>query len=1196
MKVIIASLRLSLLCVLLSTPCLAFDPQFYAARIISRGSGGNEFVGTIIYAKYLGNAYIITAYHNVYQTSGLWLVFDEGSVNRIPIQDFVEPNAELDAVHDVAIFRCTPEGGQRLEGAWKGLDLNRRPVELQLRAQGYNGRHVIAVGNPRLSLLNNQITPLNYIAGGTVSEYSELGKRMPHFVDDAVMSKVPLLFLEGVQVTHGFSGGPILFSQTQFLQDDAELVGMVEGGDSGHGNIHSWAVPASAILGGLTDTSAYKTFPPATWDPIRLSETTFASVDSPFVTILQVVPWNTAGDNNSIPLQINKPNAVSITFRAAGSYSQLAASLRAPDGVQILSAPGVAHVNESGLLQFTWSLKPSMDAKDGVASIDFLTEGGQYSFRLPLNIRMIDEAPKFDVGVLSERDIVPGIAGDSDDFEKEPVQYKFDRVGGIPIISPEVPYVSRYLNGGLITSEQLSHGFRFVPPILSLKMFNFTDKPLDLSEIRINVESAKVNTEPFLWVSASDPPNSRLTFSNDGWGKVIDPTIQFHISRSEPIAEKDWEDKQYETLNIKSFDESGDFDLVPYMVGDILSGDKAWISGNISYRTEDNETRVHRFKSTVYLRGPRGGGGNVLPEFVANARLDPDRSGYAITIPVSRRIVAGELEHLGIRLFSPKSAHFVLNITFRNTAGVEFQRSKVIVDLIRCQWDFNQVHLGNQSLEDFVTIDQLRDQLYSTVAADRVRATRQLAKAALDEAVRTTRTAHLRRVSGQNPDERAFRSIQSALTDQSKDVRIAAIEGLEPLGYKTVGGIRAMLTDTEPDVRAAAASALRGEHILGGVNDHLWDIYLAGNAAEIQKEDLSLLATSLDRNHLDTAACIYAWIGETEVANTLAVRALADTSARVANLAAGRSPGETETLVAIEQLKAASPDDRYKAIHILGELKGRAAVASNELAELLQDKAIVTQGNVLLGDDEPTRVRYYVAEALGEIGEGARSAIPQMIVAVQDADVNTKLEILEALARMGWSGEGESTVAGLLANSDERTRNNAAYLLSQLGAKSSDASVVKLKLATRRTPSESLMEALASVRPNDKDVLSILWQYLESKTLRPDSGHEDPIEWAACSSLHGMDQSLLPEIKSFFDKASDKRSADILFQCVGSPAVSILTNSLDRDSSEIRILAARTLGRYGSLAADSVPKLSQLLNASDPSVKDAAENALRRIN
>src|SRR5579864_3636552 len=201
---------------LLTPACLAVNPQSYAARIIGQGPGGNEYVGTVTYVKYQTAGYIITAYHNVYKTSSLWLVFDESSVNRISILDFVEPMAELDPTHDIAVFRCTPDGEQRLQGRWKELNLNLRPVVLKSQSPGYNGTRVIAVGNPIVSILRHDVMPLNYIAGGTVSEYNELGKRLPRFANDPVMSKVNLLFLEGLEVTHGFSGGPVLFSQSQF--------------------------------------------------------------------------------------------------------------------------------------------------------------------------------------------------------------------------------------------------------------------------------------------------------------------------------------------------------------------------------------------------------------------------------------------------------------------------------------------------------------------------------------------------------------------------------------------------------------------------------------------------------------------------------------------------------------------------------------------------------------------------------------------------------------------------------------------------------------------------------------------------------------------------------------------------------------------------------------------------------------------
>jgi hypothetical protein len=389
--VIVSICALAILSSITSSCTFAVDPQSYAARITGQGDDGNTYVGTVIYAKYLSTAYVITAYHNVNQRHALSLVFDEKSLNKIPLGDFVEPSASLDPVHDLAIFRCTAQGALRLEGSWKGLALNRHAVILKTGPQNYNGTHVDAVGNPHLTILDQDLTPLNYVAGATVSEYSELGKRFISFANNTQLSKVLLLFLENLQVTHGFSGGPVLFSRSQFKDDDVELVGMVEGGDVSNGAIHSWAIPVDAIFGAVTNAGSFSAFPPANWPAQLLSDNSFSRTERSFITILQVTPWTATNPTHTVPLQVSEDDDLSVTLRAAGDYKELAAILHPPPGVEILKSPGILRVNQSGLFSFIWKVKPSADSKDGAATIEFTTESGAFSFRLPLNIQIVNE-------------------------------------------------------------------------------------------------------------------------------------------------------------------------------------------------------------------------------------------------------------------------------------------------------------------------------------------------------------------------------------------------------------------------------------------------------------------------------------------------------------------------------------------------------------------------------------------------------------------------------------------------------------------------------------------------------------------------------------------------------------------------------------------------------------------------------------
>lgn len=375
-------------------PCASADgPQDYAARIVGNAPDGDTSVGTVIYAEYQDKSYLITAYHNVYKMMQLALAFDEKSAHRIPLTDFVEPTAVLDPIHDLAIFKCTQQGSSRLEGNWDGVTIGRRAVILKVGPQSYNGAHVIAVGNPKIKFLRQDITPLNIMVEATVSEYNEVGKRLLNLANNSLLSSVTLVFLENLEVTYGFSGGPVLFSSSQFKQNDAELVGMIEGGDP-ENSVHSWAIPVDTISGALANASKFSAFPPSNWPEKLLSENVLSLSDKPFVNVLQITPWDSSAEAPTVPLTINANDDLSITLRAGGSFKELAAVLHASKNFEILKAPTVVQVNKSGLFSFIWTVKPLKDSKDEHAAIEFSTESGRSSFSVPINIHLVDEPNK----------------------------------------------------------------------------------------------------------------------------------------------------------------------------------------------------------------------------------------------------------------------------------------------------------------------------------------------------------------------------------------------------------------------------------------------------------------------------------------------------------------------------------------------------------------------------------------------------------------------------------------------------------------------------------------------------------------------------------------------------------------------------------------------------------------------------------
>lgn len=270
-------------------------PADHTLRIVTRGQDGNDvLLGSGVFVQDDGRSFVVTAYHVVRNQPNLRFAFGTGPLDsENPFEKgWVEPSFVVRTEYELCVFRCTDAGRTALMAD----PFRRVPVPLAASLPPV-GTRIVAIGNPVVRLfrgledvaggrVEHAFRPLNLAASATLAESTSAGKLLGKDAVNMVAHDTPLIHLDGVGIAHGFSGGPLMASASQFHQDDATLVGVLIGGDPKNG-ITTWgvAIPAirEALLGGPT-----LSLPVQQWPSLKFVDRLYslpASVDVEFPVV-----------------------------------------------------------------------------------------------------------------------------------------------------------------------------------------------------------------------------------------------------------------------------------------------------------------------------------------------------------------------------------------------------------------------------------------------------------------------------------------------------------------------------------------------------------------------------------------------------------------------------------------------------------------------------------------------------------------------------------------------------------------------------------------------------------------------------------------------------------------------------------------------------------------------------------------------
>jgi HEAT repeat protein len=346
-------------------------------------------------------------------------------------------------------------------------------------------------------------------------------------------------------------------------------------------------------------------------------------------------------------------------------------------------------------------------------------------------------------------------------------------------------------------------------------------------------------------------------------------------------------------------------------------------------------------------------------------------------------------------------------------------------------------------------------------------------------------------------------------------------------------------------------------------------------------------------------------------------------------------------------LKDKDQEERERCLKAVAGMGAAAAQACATILKILEDKPVVYMRRAVeetllavgegalpaltdgLKSPQPY-VRATSAEALGRIGPPSRSAVPALIEAMKDADLNgARLPSIEALGRIGPGAEAAIPALVQLFDDDRDNsfRNAAAGALLRMGGKAVPT-LEGLLLRKDDWLEFGLGHELGKLGPEDKGAVPFLvkgarqkgWKArMHAASALGKIGVELP---AAAEAFADLFPGESDEMKAFIaDRIAELGStgaaaAGVLVTALGdangavrnpcakalpqvdpegTASLPLLRSTLEKGSPVHRELAAEIIGSFGPKAAGAAEALRAAMRDEDYFAALAAEEALKRV-
>lgn len=264
-----------------------------------------------------------------------------------------------------------------------------------------------------------------------------------------------------------------------------------------------------------------------------------------------------------------------------------------------------------------------------------------------------------------------------------------------------------------------------------------------------------------------------------------------------------------------------------------------------------------------------------------------------------------------------------------------------------------------------------------------------------------------------------------------------------------------------------------------------------------------------------------------------------------------------------------------------------------------EDQARKVEATKLLASaltNKEQRVRVAAARALADLRPGPAISMPAIRDALKGASDEQVTDALDALATLG-----EAAVPGLInALEHEQAQGRVAYILGRIGPAASAAVPALAKLVQSKDADiqREAIFALAKIGPASAPAVPKLIEVYQSGTpevrygaafalgnIGPGAASAEP------TLVKGLDESdtLVALVSAWALAHIDPKSG------ASAKAIELLAQALGDPDARFRREAASALGCYGPQAKSAAAALKKATEDEDPSVREAAAEALKAI-
>lgn len=258
------------------------------------------------------------------------------------------------------------------------------------------------------------------------------------------------------------------------------------------------------------------------------------------------------------------------------------------------------------------------------------------------------------------------------------VTYAVTENAGVSHITYRLPYQDLVRSGGPVHGiDSLQRPFVWGFPSLSVKLANNTPRNVVLTRAVVTISASDVDAEPLILFQ--DSSLDALAIVNEGWGEVIDPTLEFSVKAVGEVGDVDLFAPAVEKVSRKTFSTSDSFALSPFVPERLRSADTVVVSGTLTYGPAGGrKTLAFETKVLLDIKAAQA----LPPSFSYPPAFFPAGKPPAVlSIPLSQSIKAGEADNFLLTLGTDKTSRNSLSVAFETATGKVLPGGTVQLDL-----------------------------------------------------------------------------------------------------------------------------------------------------------------------------------------------------------------------------------------------------------------------------------------------------------------------------------------------------------------------------------------------------------------------------------------------------------------------------------------------------------------------------------